>query len=398
MQSRFPKTIAQSQMRTINRSAVLEYLRLVHQASRSQIADQLNLSRPTVMRIVDELIEDGLVRTEGKVAVGKGRAHEMLALHIDGNAVLGLDVGGSHISGALVDIGGEVLFQKEVKDPWHDAEHNFEALKAFIQDLIQEAGSYPHHLLGVGLGIPGVVDGGTGKIVLAPSLDWSNFPLLERLQASFDLPFIIENDVNLAVMGEYWFGAGQDADNVVMIAIGTGIGMGIILNGELYRGANFASGEVGYMLPGIEHLNYQYPGFGALEGLSSGKGIADRAKIVLADSLPADELATVNGKYVFEAARNGEVWAQSILVETVDLYSLMIANVDVCFDPGVIILGGSVSKSHDLLIEPIQTLLEGVVPQIAPIRPSQLFDDATIMGAVVQVFRQVTGYTTVNFA
>jgi len=274
--SRF-KTIAQTEMRAINRSAVLEYLRLSKTASRTELSTELMISKPTVMRIVDDLLAAGLIISLDEREKGARRSRELLALNAPNNLVLGVDIGGSHISAIIATIGGEILYQNRTAVNWSSSESNYQTLIQYIKDLRKEALSFPVNILGIAIGVPGIIDSTNGVVRIAPSLNWHNFPLLEKLESALDIPVIVENDVNLAVLGENWFGIGEGVNNLVMISVGTGIGSGIILDGKLHRGFRDSSGEIGYLLPGVQYLDNQYPGFGALESLASCSGITDRA-------------------------------------------------------------------------------------------------------------------------
>jgi glucokinase-like ROK family protein len=384
-------------MRSINRSAVLEYLRLAKTASRSELSRQLHISKPTAMRIIDELMEHDLVCSLGQKGKGVvGRSEEMLALNITQNLVIGIDLGGSHISGIIANIGGEILVQTRSEKVWGEAEENCVAVIRFIQSLLRRAGEIQASLLGIAVGVPGIIDSKAGVVKIAPAMNWKDFPLLERLQAAFNLPVTVENDVNLAALGEYWFGAGVGINNLVMIAIGTGIGAGIILDGKLHRGFRESSGEIGYLIPGIQYLDNQYPGFGALESIASGKGIAERASAYLKKQGLTPLPSPLDAAAVFQAARDGQPWAEAIIKETIDYLSLAVANVSVCFDPELIILGGGISASVDLLIEPILTRLAHVIPVLPRLEGSSLQGNAPLLGAVVLVFQKATDYAVVQ--
>jgi predicted NBD/HSP70 family sugar kinase len=143
-------------------------------------------------------------------------------------------------------------------------------------------------------------------------------------------------------------------------------------------------------------LDQQYPGFGALEIIASGKGIAERGANELAETHPDKPISNFSAADVFQAARDGETWVTQIMAETIDYLSLAIANVTVCFDPELVILGGGVSTSADLLINPIKDRITGVIPRVPRIEQSQLKDKAVILGAVVCVFQKVTDYAVVH--
>ncbi|MDP3450301.1 MAG: ROK family transcriptional regulator [Anaerolineaceae bacterium] len=393
--SRF-KTIAQTEMRAINRSAVLEYLRLSKTASRTELSTELMISKPTVMRIVDDLLAAGVIISLDEREKGARRSRELLALNAPNNLVLGVDIGGSHISAIIATIGGEILYQNRTAVNWSSSESNYQTLIQYIKYLRKEALSFPVNILGIAIGVPGIIDSTNGVVRIAPSLNWHNFPLLEKLESALDIPVIVENDVNLAVLGENWFGIGEGVNNLVMISVGTGIGSGIILDGKLHRGFRDSSGEIGYLLPGVQYLDNQYPGFGALESLASCSGITDRAIKSLKSTATHFDISKVDTQYVFDQAREGQTWAKNIVNETVDFLSLAIANISVCFDPELIIIGGGIAGSIDMLIAPIQKRLMNVIPFVPKLEGSRLLNNAPLLGAVVRVFQKCEDYTVVH--
>ncbi|MBV6465221.1 MAG: N-acetyl-D-glucosamine kinase [Anaerolineales bacterium] len=390
-----PTTITQTEMRNINRSAIFDYLRLAGTSSRAEIAQKLKISLPSVTRIMDQLLQSGLVHSVGLEKSERGRSRELLEVNADDNLVIGIDLGGSHISGGLVNLGGEVLHEFHASTTHDRGEENYATLVSFLQSLLEQAEKQPARMLGIAIGVPGMLESRTGTVKLAPGLGWNDYPLLEKLERDIPASVILENDVNLATLGEQWFGAGQGVRDLVMVAIGTGIGAGIILDGKLNRGFAEASGEIGYFLPGVQFLNRQYPGFGALESVASGRGIVERATrrlVELGDSQKSSELHAVD---VFQAAQEGKPWAVETIVETVDYLSLALANVTVCLDPELIILGGGVAGSAHMLIEPIKARLQGVIPRVPRIEESALKGRAAILGAVTRVVQKYVDYLVV---
>ncbi len=391
-----PITIAQSEMRTINRSAVLEYLRQHKTASRTELARQLHFSKPTAMRIIDELLAGNLVRSAGQKSGGLGRTQELLTLNEDGNLVIGIDLGGSHISGGIANIGGEILYKTKKDQSWGSAADNLERVVRFIQEMQIEAGKHTGRLLGAALGVPGIIDSRENLVRLAPALDWRNFPLLEKLNARINLPVLVENDVNLAAMGEHWFGGGQEVENLVMVAIGTGIGAGVILEGKLYRGFRESSGEIGYLLPGLQFLDQKYPNFGAFETLASGKGIAERGQQAWLDANSGKTAPHLDAAAVFKAARERQPWAEKVVKEAIDYLTLALANISVAYDPELIIIGGGVANAIADSLPAIQERLRGVIPFVPRIEVSKLLENACILGAVARVFQKTADYAVVQ--
>jgi glucokinase-like ROK family protein len=354
------------------------------------------MSLPTVMRIVEDLMEEDLVRVHGMGESTGGRPSSLLEFNGNAYAVVGVDLGGTKMFGTVADLSGTIQHERYVPHkPASGPDDHLEELCEFIEMLLDAPRPPGQRVRGVGVGVPGFTLVPEGIITWAPALGWRNLPLQEILSERFDMPVFVENDVNLTALGEWGFGAGQGAANLVSIAIGTGIGAGIILGGALYRGHNQAAGEVGYLLPGAEFLGRRYDQFGALESLASGTGIAERAcQLLKQEELPMP--TDLSAHDVFAAARNGAGWAQQVVGETVDYLSLAIASIGTLLDPEVIILGGGVARSADLLIEPILQQLEGAIPFVPRLVASSLGRRAAAMGAIMLVLNATTEYFVVK--
>jgi glucokinase len=387
-----PRTINANQMRLINRSAVLEFIRLHSPTSRTAIARQLDVSMPTVMRIVDDLFEEGLLTEAGQTQQGMGRRRSLIAYNKDAYAVIGIDLGGTKLYGALSNIGGELLH--EVNVPHHDTtgEESFDLVVHMVERLLAEA-PQDQDVRGVAVGAPGITKNRSGVVEWAPSLDWRDFPLQERLREQFPLPVFVDNDVNLAVLGEHWFGAGKDVQSMALISIGTGVGAGLVLEGALYRGHSKASGEVGYIVPDVNALGRTYETFGAFESIVSGTGIEERAVRCLQ---PSTDAQPPTAEEVFAAAREGEPWANGVIDETIDYLALGIANINTLLDLELIVLSGGVAQQADLLIEGVYERIEGVIPRAPRIVASTLGRSATVMGAIVLVVHATDNYYVVR--
>ncbi len=391
-----PRTINATQMKQVNRSAILELVRQYSPIARSEISRLLELSMPTAIRIVDELIEDGLVRSTGEVAGKSGRPRELLEYNKNGSAVIGIDLGGTKLYGALANIGGEILGEVHKKQHASTGEESFALVEEMIQTLIELACDRQQKLLGIAIGAPGVTHVKSGVVEWAPSLNWRDFPLKERIADRFHMPVVVDNDVNLAVLGEQWFGAGRGVNNLLLLAIGTGMGAGLVIDGVIYRGHNEAAGEVGYFLPEVGALGKRYDQFGPMENIVSGTGIAERAKRLLSGTKPASELDVLTASDVFEAARNAESWAVQIVDETADYLSMVIADISTLLDPELVVLSGGVSNSTDLLIAPILARLDGVIQHIPRLEVSTLGARATVMGAISLILHLTKDYYVVR--
>jgi predicted NBD/HSP70 family sugar kinase len=390
------RTITALEMRDINRSAILELIRRESPISRTAIAERLQVSLPTVMRIIDRLVEEGLVRPYGATEWSGGRRRTLLTFNADQHVVIGVDLGGLKMFGAIADLGGKILEEADIVRHASSGEENYQNLVRLIEVLLSSPAIEGKKIWGIGIGAPAVTYHQTGVITWAYSLNWKDYPLKSLLAEHFKMPIIVDNDVNLAALGEFWFGAGQNRQNMVLMAIGTGIGAGIILNGALYRGANEASGEVCNFIPGREFLGKSYQEFGALESLASNIGIANRARLALKDRLSPTELDCLDAHDVYLAARCGEDWARDLLSETVDYLAIGVVNITACFDPEVIILGGEIAQYADLYVEPILERIKGALPNQPFLVISSLGNRAVVMGAITNVLHNTADFYVVQ--
>ena len=301
--------------------------------------------------------------------------------------------------GMVADLAGDVqysLYRTHEENRAYTNGDYLEGLYQFIEQLLDAPRPPDQQIRGIGVGAPGITRVPEGVITWAPSLDWRDLPLQTLLTERYGLPVTVENDVNLAALGEQGFGAGKGSSNMVIITLGTGIGAGIIIDGAIYHGHNQAAGEIGYMLPSTSFLGQYYDGFGALEMLASGTGIADRAcKLLQQQKIPLPE-QRLDARYVFSQAQEGVGWAQQVVDETADLLALAIANISTILDPEVLVLGGGVSNSAHVLIEPIQKRLKGVIPYIPRIVLSKLGRKAVVMGVIMHVMKATDDYVVVK--
>ncbi len=383
-------------MRSINRSAILEIIRREGPVSRNAIAERLDVSLPTVMRVVDDLVKEDLVRPQGATEWTGGRRRSLLEFNPERQVVVGVDLGGTKMFGAAADLAGNIVDEVDINRHSSVGEQSFDRLTELIDTLLASPKIQGRRVRGIGVGAPGVTHHREGIVTWAYSLQWRDYPLKAKLVERYNLPIAVDNDVNLAALGELWFGAGQNTSNMVLITLGTGIGAGIIIDGALYRGSHEASGEIGNMLPGREFLGKRFDEFGALETMASGTGIAERARQALKDQRDPAELAGLLAEDVFDAARQGQAWAKIVIDETVDYLAVAIANLAVSFDPEVIVLGGGVTRSADLLIDPILHRIEGTTPALPRLVVSPLERRAVVMGAITNVLHNTTDFFRVR--
>ncbi|MHB0876943.1 MAG: ROK family transcriptional regulator [Anaerolineae bacterium] len=388
-------TVTARLMRSINRSTILSFVRHNSPVSRAEIARSLGMSLPTVMRVVQGLLDENLVQETGTGKSTGGRPGTLVSFNGGAHAVIAVDLGGTKTLAAVSDLSGNVI-EQFYSPHAGDQAGSLDRLIDLISRLLQVERPAEQRLRGIGLGVPSVVLNPEGIVNWAPGLGWRALPLKRILSEHFRMPVFLDNDVNLAALGEFTFGAGRGAGSLICFAIGTGIGAGIVIDGCIYRGRHQAAGEVGYMLPGVQYLGRRYDGFGALESLASGTGIADRARQLLRAQGQAAQAEAVAAEQVFAAARQGAPWAKQVVDETVDYLALAIANASMLLDPEVVVLAGGVAQSADLLTEPIARRLEGIVPFAPRVVASPLGRRATVMGAISLVMECTVEHLTVS--
>jgi predicted NBD/HSP70 family sugar kinase len=386
-------------LRKVNESAILELIREQGPISRSDLARFLHLSPPTITRIVNPLIEAGLV-LEGNPGDSKGgRRPILLTFNSRASLIVGVYVG-QNIVGALADLNGEIFERRSL--PSLPGEAGVERLIEFTGELCQVAHQFGAPLRGVGVGVPSITLFNEGIVTWAPGFGWRNLPLKQHLQEALGLPVFIENSVNLIALGESWRGAGQGLRNLVCIQLGDGVGAGLILNGQLYRGSHFASGEAGYIIPNEKYLGRTYDDYGCLEGLAGSTGIVRRARQRLEAGQPSQlaqaDLTRLTVEMVLTAARAGDPLAAAVVQETVDYLSIAVANIAAIVDPDRIIIGGDLAEFGDLFVEPIRACIAGLIPVAPEIKLSELGLDAPVLGAVATALRQTSDWLFVQRA
>jgi len=387
-------------LRKVNESAVLELIREQGPISRSEIARRLRLSPATITRIVNGLLENGIVLEGSPIYSRYGRRPVLLEFNPRASLIIGVYVH-QNMVGALSDLSGEILERRTL--PSLPGEAGVEQLIALIQELHQASLRLELPARGVGVGAPSIVTFADGTVVWAPSLGWCNLPLKYRLQTALHLPVFVENEANLIALGESWRGVGRGVRNLVCISLGAGIGAGTILNGQLYRGSHDAAGEIGYAIPNESCLGRVYDQYGCLESLAGSTGIAQRAATRLAEGVPSllRELISTNPSHltaemVLSAARQGDGLAQAVLDETLDYLATAVANLICVLDPDRIVISGDLVEFGDLFVEPIRSRLQGTLPQLPDIVLSELGTDAAVLGALAIALYETEGGLSVR--
>ncbi|MBU8905735.1 ROK family glucokinase [Desertibacillus haloalkaliphilus] len=276
--------------------------------------------------------------------------------------LVGVDVGGTTTKMAFITEIGDIVKKWEINTNTKDAgKHITTEIANSITEQLQTLGQQKQMLIGIGVGAPGFIDMETGFIYKAVNIGWENFPLKDELEQATGLPVIVDNDANIAAVGEMWRGAGDKAEHLLCVTLGTGVGGGVIVNGEILHGVNGMAGEIGHLTSIAEGGAPCNCGkTGCLETIASATGISRLAKEGIEkqkDSLlytVNERKGEISAKDVFEAAKGGDELAIEV-VKSVSLHlGLAIANLANALNPEKIVIGGGVSNAGDILLTHVQ--------------------------------------------
>ncbi|KAA9029948.1 ROK family glucokinase [Niallia endozanthoxylica] len=303
--------------------------------------------------------------------------------------LVGVDLGGTTIKMAFISLAGDILYSWEIPtDKRENGSHIPAAIASSIHQKLSEYEVTKERLIGVGIGAPGPVNEADGSVEIGVNLGWRNFPLQEILERETSLPVTVENDANVAALGEMWKGAGKGAKNLLCVTLGTGVGGGIIVNGEIVHGANGAGGEIGHITSVPAHGAPCNCGkTGCLETIASATGIVRLAVEKLSSGQPSKlrEFDVVTSKHVFDAAKQGDELANTVIEQVAYHLGLALSYIANGINPEKIVIGGGVSKAGDTLLVPLKRYFTSFafprVAQAAEIVPATLGNQAGVTGA-----------------
>ncbi|WP_119729680.1 ROK family glucokinase [Thermomonospora amylolytica] len=304
---------------------------------------------------------------------------------------IGVDVGGTKVAGGVVDDQGRILEKVRRPTPSTDPRQTAVVI-AEVVDLLKD--KHPD-VEAVGLGAAGFVDESRAVVQFAPNLAWRDEPIKEKVERLTGLPVVVENDANATAWGEYRFGAGRGEQFLVLVALGTGIGGGIVVDGELYRGRFGIGGEIGYLRMVPDGRRCGCGNRGCWEQYASGNALVHEARelarvapLMAARLLELGEGSPegISGPEVTQAAREGDRAALECFGAVASWVGQGLADLAAILDPGAFIIGGGLSDAGDLLLEPVRAAFEAAVTgrgyrRLADIRIAELGSAAGLVGA-----------------
>ncbi|MFI5954328.1 ROK family protein [Cryptosporangium sp. NPDC051539] len=368
-------------LRVINERAVFAAVFRLGTASRPELAQVTGLSKPTVALALSNLEGAGLLRQVGLRSGPAGRSALLYEVRPEAGYVLAVDIGREYVRMSLADLVGDVLARAEDPSRGPGTDDLVAQLTRLADELTATAGITRGDVTLAVFGTPGIHDKANGSLHLAPNLPgWEQPNSVDRLADLAGPAYLVENDVDLAAVGEATYGLGRDVRHFVYLSIGTGMGMGIVIDGKLYRGFRGAAGEIGYLPIGEGDPLLRQPGVhgrGMFESVASAAGL-----VATAERFGLTTPATA--KDVLDAARAGHEAALRAVDLEVDHLSRAVAGIAAVLDPELVVLGGGVgSHAGDLLTGPLLDRLGHLVALDPPrIEVSTLGGDAVLLGAL----------------
>ncbi len=370
---------------------VLDEVRLGRSGSRGDLVARTGLTRSIVAQRVGQLIERGLVVEGDPGPSTGGRPPRHLAFRSDAGHILVADLGASSIDVAVTSLDGRILgHHDEPADIAAGPDVALGRVDELFDQLLSTTRMLPGRLWGIGVGVPGPVEFQTGRPISPPIMPgWDGYPLRERLASRYDAPVWVDNDVNVLALGEWRSGVAVGHDNVIVVKIGTGIGAGIISDGRLHRGAQGAAGDVGHIQVSDDPAVVCRCGnIGCLEAFAGGAAIARDGEAAARDgrstrlAIALDRAGTVTAEDVARAASFGDPVSVALLQAAGRRVGLMLASVVNFFNPSLIVIGGGVAQSGDVLLASIR---ETVYRRSLPLATRELLIQRSSLGGLAGV-------------
>ncbi|MFF0447702.1 ROK family transcriptional regulator [Streptomyces sp. NPDC004609] len=366
-----------SMVRAINQRSVIDAIQHHGVLSRSQVSRVVGLSKPTVSQVFTDLVSAGLIREAGSTQGNQGPKAVLYEVNNEAAWVVGIDVGRRWVRAALADLSGTIVARHDERVRLRSNQTLLDQIGAITRTVMREKGVGWGQVNQVTVGSPGVVDPARGLVMLAANLPgWERQGIVEEIRAQFETNVDIENDVNLAALGELWKGYGRQCDNFAYLSVGTGVGLGLVIDGRLHRGARGLAGEIGYLPIALDGAAESGPPW---RGWFASPAVAD-AIARLGTARGVERPMTLRA--VFSLARKGDPLAREVVETEARLLARAVSTVAAVVDPEVVVLGGGVGHNGDLLMHPIETALRSLTPLSIQVVNSMLGTDAVLHGAV----------------
>jgi glucokinase-like ROK family protein len=391
-----------ARVRDMNLSSVIRHIHREGSLSRAQLAQRTHLNKATVSSLVEELIDLGLIQEKGMDTSGFGRPATMLGLNPGAGYIIGVEIGVGFISIILSNFTGKILWRRfEELNSFLNQEEITARIFQYMDEARKIAQQDGKRLLGMGLALPGMVDVGQGVLIFSPNLQWRDVPLRQMFSDYSGLPVYVDNDANAAALGEHLFGTARQEQHFLFIVAGVGVGGGLFLNGELYRGARGMAGEIGHTSLYVEQTRPCRCGNrGCWENFANQSSLYERIRArldvgrrSLITSILENQLSPLNLSIINQAAEAGDQEVLEAISETGAALGLGLANLVNIFNPEMVVIGGSLSIVGKYMLPAIEEIIQerALEVMLKPIRiqVSAFGSDASVMGAVALVVQKI---------
>lgn len=371
-------------LRELNEQTILDVVFRHGPLTRPEISTRSGLSKPTVSAALVDLIRSGLVVEAGQRTGTPGRVAALFAVDSKVGFVVGIDVGANRIRVAVANIYGETLFEEDHRTDRRGGERVVDQVAEAARAGVRGAEVDWQQVLAVGIATPGVIDPVARTVRLVGNIPgWDEPALFKGLEERLGTVVIIENDVNLAAVGEKWKGLGRDVDTFAFVSVGSGIGMGLILEDQLFRGVHGGAGEIAFLPLASDPFHPSHRSRGPLEDEAASQGIMH--EVSMAASWNGRRPGSV--EEVFALAGLGNPTAESIVRNEARRIGLAIASVCAVIDPELVILGGGIG-ANPMLLEPVRSVVASLSPLPPRIERTLVGDHAALYGALAVALRE----------
>ncbi|MCU1321200.1 MAG: hypothetical protein JWM43_849 [Acidobacteriaceae bacterium] len=376
-----------SQLRQTNARGLLQLLQEHNPCSKADLVRYSGLSAPTVSSGIAHLERLGLVEQMGDGESSGGRPPGLLRFNARHGYVAAADIGGTRVRMMLADLGGNVITQWSVMlgDKQKTPEGVCSLVMEGLKTMCRQSGTPLRKVMHLTAGAPGITNVDTGVVLSAPNLeDWDDVPLRTLLERETGIPCFVDNDTNLAALGEYWRGAARGIENFIFIALGTGVGAGIFMHGQLHRGSHWSAGEIGYFgVSGKKRPPMKMRELGQLEQVIGGKGIEEewQRAVLRSETAGSNEPHDLRASQIFDLAAEGDRAAGEVVRYTAGILADAIADISLLLNPEAVVLGGGVG-SHPELCRATEKLVQRHEFAQPMLRSSSLGTQAQLHGAV----------------
>lgn len=372
-------------LKEINRSAILNIIKAHGPIARADIARRTQISPAAVTHQTAALIEDGLIFEKQEGDSRGGRRPILLALNATGTYVIGVKLAETRATLALTDLNAEIVARHAIDLTARDPEQVSDQLAGAISELLNQSRIGRSRMLGVGVGLAGIIDSVNGICRLSPFNGWREVPFADLLEARLDYPVYLDNDVNTLTLVEKLYGPGQHVNDLLVVTLGRGVGLGMVVNSQMYRGARGSGGEFGHTVIDPQGLTCQCGNRGCLETYVADPWLLRRAAMNGLDAASVDDLLA--------AAAAGDPVARHVYEDAGQVLGQGIANLINLFNPSLIIISGEGVRAGAFVFPPMRAAIErhtfGQLSDDMALRIEPASDDAWARGAAGLVLNEV---------